>query len=197
MLPDFLTLFDWTLLVLCALLIGINKAGLRGVNIIAIPIFAGYFGGKTSTAIVLPLLVAGDICAMLVYHSKVSWKYFFKLLPAALVGIIIGMLIGHRIPDQAFRHMIAAFVLLCLVLMLLKEFRGKAFTLPDHMAAHSAAGFTGGLASMAGNAASPILSVYLLSMNLPKEVFIGTGAVFFLVINLLKMPVHLFVWDTM
>ena len=197
MLPDFLSAFDWSLLILCALLNGISRAGLRGINIIAVPIFAGYFGGKASAGILLPLLISGDIAAMFVYHSKVSWKHVIKLIPAALVGIIVGMLMGHQLPDHIFRLLIAVFVLLCLILMLLKEFRGKTFVLPDHIAAHSTVGFSGGLASMVGNAAGPIMTLYLLSMNLPKEIFIGTGAVFFLVVNLLKLPVHLFVWDTM
>lgn len=49
---------------------------------------------------------------------------------------------------------------------------------------------------MIGNAAGPIMAVYLLSMRLPKNNFIGTGAWFFLIVNLLKVPLHIFFWHT-
>ncbi|OQY33633.1 MAG: hypothetical protein B6241_07480 [Spirochaetaceae bacterium 4572_59] len=197
MLPDFLTAFDWGILVLCAMLIGLNKAGLRGVNIIVIPIFATYFGGKSSASIILPLLVAGDITAIFIYHKKISWIHFLRLLPAAMLGLIAGMILGQSISDETFRLIMAVLVLICLILMIYKEFSRTPLSLPDHWASHALGGFSGGFTTMVGNAAGPIMAVYLLSMNLPKEIFIGTGAVFFLVVNLLKIPIHLFVWKTM
>ena len=48
---------------------------------------------------------------------------------------------------------------------------------------------------MIGNAAGPVLSVYLLSMRKEKMEYIGINAWFFLVVNLLKIPVKIFVWD--
>jgi uncharacterized protein len=49
---------------------------------------------------------------------------------------------------------------------------------------------------MIGNAAGPIMALYLLSMRLPKNTYIGTGAWFFFIINLFKVPLHIFVWKT-
>jgi hypothetical protein len=49
---------------------------------------------------------------------------------------------------------------------------------------------------MIGNATGPILSLYLLAMRIPKYVFIGTGAWFYLLVNLFKVPLHIFVWKT-
>ena len=40
------------------------------------------------------------------------------------------------------------------------------------------------------------MALYLLSMRLPKNVYIGTGAWFFLIINLFKIPFHIYVWET-
>ena len=48
---------------------------------------------------------------------------------------------------------------------------------------------------MIGNAAGPVLSVYLLSMRKEKMEYIGINAWFFLVVNLLKVPLQIFVWD--
>ena len=47
---------------------------------------------------------------------------------------------------------------------------------------------------MIGNAAGPIMSVFLLSVRLPKKSFVGTAAWFFMIINFLKLPLQYFVW---
>ena len=57
-------------------------------------------------------------------------------------------------------------------------------------------GITGGFSTMIGNTAGPIMSLYLLAIQLPKNVLIGTGAWFFMLINLFKIPFHIFVWET-
>jgi uncharacterized membrane protein YfcA len=49
---------------------------------------------------------------------------------------------------------------------------------------------------MVGNAAGPITTLYLLSMGLSKNQFIGTGAWFFFVVNVLKVPLHIIFWET-
>jgi uncharacterized membrane protein YfcA len=49
---------------------------------------------------------------------------------------------------------------------------------------------------MIGNAAGPVMSLYLLSIHLPKNKFIGTAAWFFLIINVIKVPFHVFSWHT-
>ena len=49
---------------------------------------------------------------------------------------------------------------------------------------------------MIGNAAGPVMSIYFLSRNLPKNSFIGTSAWFFLLVNVFKVPFHIGVWQT-
>lgn len=188
---------DWFLLALGAAMLGLDKSGLRGVSIIVVPLFASYFGGKTSASIVLPLLITGDICAVIIYRNKVKLSYLKKMLPAAVAGIAAGMFLGNIVPDSTFKLIMACLVLICLILMVVKEFGKRELTLPDTMAAHSISGFAGGLSSMMGNAAGPIMSIYLLSLNLQKEFFIGTGALFFFIINLLKLPVQALVWQSL
>jgi uncharacterized membrane protein YfcA len=46
------------------------------------------------------------------------------------------------------------------------------------------AGFT----TIVSNAAGPLMVIYLLAMRLPKMEYMGTGAVFFLLLNLFKIP---------
>jgi uncharacterized membrane protein YfcA len=55
-------------------------------------------------------------------------------------------------------------------------------------------GVLGGFSTMIGNSAGPIMSVFLLSVKLPKESFVGTAAWFFLIVNYLKVPLQAFAW---
>jgi uncharacterized membrane protein YfcA len=194
---DALHLKDWIILALCVTTIGLNKAGLRGVNIIVIPVFASYFGGTRSASTVLPLLLMGDLISVYYYRKSIEWSYLKRLLPSTLLGLAAGMVLGKTVPDRVFIMVMAAFIAICLVLMVYKEFGTRDLSLPDHPLAHGTAGFAGGFSTMVGNAAAPIMALYLLSMNLPKTIFIGTGAVFFMVVNLLKIPVHTMVWGSL
>ena len=56
-------------------------------------------------------------------------------------------------------------------------------------------GVTGGFATMIGNVAGPVFAIYLLSLNLPKNNFIGTTAWFFAIINIIKLPLQILVWQ--
>ena len=51
-----------------------------------------------------------------------------------------------------------------------------------------AAGAGAGFATMTANAAGPVMTLYLLMAGLPKLQMLGTGAWFFLVVNLMKVP---------
>jgi uncharacterized membrane protein YfcA len=72
----------------------------------------------------------------------------------------------------------------------------KSKKIPDNWWFAGILGLTGGFTTMIGNAAGPVMSLYLLSMHLPKNKFIGTAAWFFLIINVLKIPFHVFSWHT-
>ncbi|HUH48054.1 MAG TPA: TSUP family transporter, partial [Arenibacter sp.] len=39
-------------------------------------------------------------------------------------------------------------------------------------------------------------NIYFLAMRLPKNEFIGTAAWLFFIVNLIKLPFHIFVWKT-
>lgn len=47
---------------------------------------------------------------------------------------------------------------------------------------------TAGFTTMVANAAGPVMILYLLAMRLPKLVFVGTAAWYFMALNLFKLP---------
>ncbi|MFC2087354.1 TSUP family transporter, partial [Bacteroidota bacterium] len=105
--PEIITQFTLTpgnilLFFLSALLIGMAKAGISGVGLLVVPILAGIFGGKPSTGILLPMLIMADIFAVLYYHRHAEWKHIVRLLPFAIIGIFIALLIGNYVTGKVF-----------------------------------------------------------------------------------------------
>jgi hypothetical protein len=191
-----LSVVGWLLFMLCGLLLGMAKTGLSGAGLIVVPLMAGIFGGRESVGIVLPMLIVADVFAVNYYNRHANWQYVFKLIPWALAGIIAGLLFGKAINDKAFKETIAILVIAGIVLMIWQDLKRNHIRIPDKLWFAALLGIAGGFTSMVGNAAGPIFTLYLLSMRLPKNSFIGTGAWFYFIMNLMKMPFHIFVWGT-
>ncbi len=186
----------WFITLGSAWLVGVSKSGLKGIAMVTIPTLAHFYGGMASAGILVPFLVFGDMFAIRYYYKSLQWKHIKKLYPYALAGIALALVVGKMITDDQFRHIIAISVLLCLVLIFFRDYSGTSdgFTQKNWFA--RTLGVTGGFATMIGNAAGPIFNLYLLSMRLPKKSFIATGAVFYISLNLLKIPLHILVWDS-
>ena len=178
-----------------ALLIGMAKTGVHGAGMLAVPLLAIVYGGKASSGIMLPMLVIADVMGVWYYHRHASFKHLKILFPWAAVGVIAGSWAGSFIPEDLFRIIMAITIFLSLIVMVWLELGGKE-KVPDNIYFGIAAGFLAGFTSMVGNLAGTVMVIYFLSMRLPKNVFIGTTAWFFMVVNWFKVPFHVWVWHT-
>jgi len=52
---------EWTIIMVCGMLIGMSKVGVPGVSMIVVPALAFIFGAKQSTGVLLPILMMADI----------------------------------------------------------------------------------------------------------------------------------------
>ncbi len=190
-----LNLTELLLIILCAVLIGMSKTGISGAGLAVVPIMAYIFGGKLSTGIVLPMLSMADIFAVAYYHRHASWKYILRLLPWTVGGIFIGIYVGDMISDAVFKDIMGIIVVISVGILVWRDMK-KAVSVPGGTLFPAVMGLAGGFATMIGNAAGAIMALYLLSMRLPKNEYIGTGAWFFMIINLFKIPFHIFIWET-
>ena len=190
------TLLQWLLLFCCAALIGLSKVGVPGISLFVVPVLALIFGGKASTGILLPILMMADWFGVGYYHRHAQWNYLWKLFPWALAGIGIALWVGEIINDEWFKNIIAVMVFVCIGLLFWKDLKKGSNIFPDTWWFAAAMGILGGFATMIGNVAGPIFAIYMLAMHLPKNNFIGTGAWFFLITNLIKFPLHIFIWKT-
>lgn len=189
-----LSIWQWIWVIISALLVGFSKTGISGFLMPVIPIIATVFGGKESTGIILPLLIIGDVFALYYYNRHAKWNDIKKLLPWSILGLIIGVIVGNYINDKQFKMVISISVLLCLFTVIYTEKKGESLNIPQNKWVYALAGIITGFTSMIGNAAGPIFSVYLLSMNFKKNDFMGTTAWFFFLINLAKVPLQILFW---
>lgn len=186
--PD-LPPLSWLLLLVGGFAVGVSKSGLAGVSLVQVLAFAVVFGAKQSTGVLLPLLVVGDCCAVWLVGRDVVWSYVAKLLPPALVGVVIGWLLLGRLDEAAFRPFIGTLVLALCGGQLLRMWRGDLFANVPHTRAFAwGTGILSGIATMLANAAGPIVALYLLAVSLPKNRLVATAAWFFLILNLTKIP---------
>jgi len=185
---------EWAILGMVALFIGMAKTGVHGAGMMSIPVLANVFGGQLSSGIMLPILVMADLIGVWYYHRHASWKHLKRLFPWAAAGVVIGTLTGQFIDDALFRILMASIIYVSLGIMLWLE--KNADRVPDTPGFAGASGVAGGFTSMVLNLANSVMAVYFLSVRLPKNIFIGTTAWFFLVLNWFKVPFHVWVWKT-
>ena len=194
MMIDTLTAVQWLVLILSAMCIGMSKTGVQGMMLLIVPFMAMSFGAKESTGLILPMLCMADIVAVAYYKRIADWKIVLKLLPTAILGFFVAIAVDSLVPAAQFKKLMGWTLALALVVMFWNEFRGGENRFMNKWWYSAVFGLLGGFTTMIGNAAGPVMAVYLLSMRKDKMSYVGINAWFFLVVNLLKVPLQLFVW---
>jgi len=189
------SIIGWSLVIGCSVLWGASKAGIKGVATIAVPLMAYVFGSKASTGIVLPMLIIADVMAVIYYNRHAQWNVLVKILPWTMLGVMLGVWAGDKMNEEAFKNVMAVLIVISIGIMFWWE-RRKSASVPDFWWFAAAMGIAAGFTTMIGNLAGAIVTIYLLAMHMPKDQFIGTGAWFFMIINVFKVPMHVVFWGT-
>jgi hypothetical protein len=182
---------QWSCAVLGALMVGISKAGITGLSILSVALFTHVFpSSKQASGLVLPLLIFGDCVAVLTYRSHTQWRYLWKLMPWTAAGVILGYFALGHISDKAARSMIGLIIVSLCILGYWRRYRRTQPESPAawHISLAAAVGVTAGFITLVANAAGPLMAIYLVAMRMPKMQFVGTAAVFFMALNLFKVP---------
>ena len=195
------TLYDlsamgWCVAIFCGVVVGMSKCGLAGLGSLAVPLMATVFPAKLSTGALLPVLIIGDAMGVTHFNRHADWRLLTRLMPAALVGIVIGYLLMRQdwVDDRGIRVSIGVLVLVLLALNALRERFLALLPIGQDQSGWPSLviaivfGVIAGITTMLANAAGPIMLIYLLAMRLPKDAFIGTSAWYFMVLNWCKVP---------
>lgn len=171
------------------LLFGISKGGFGGgLGTAAVPLMALVISPVQAAAILLPILCVMDIVALWKFRGKWVWPELTILLPASLLGILIGTLLFEYMSAAVVR-LIVGFVAITFTLHFwINKKRSRNSELADYprsfgLLGGSVAGFT----SFVAHSGGPPISMYLLRRPLDRTDFAATSIVFFAVVNYAKL----------
>jgi hypothetical protein len=182
----------WFFAALGAFMVGVSKAGITGLSILSIALFNHVFpSSKQASGLVLPLLIFGDFVAVFSYRKHTQWHYLWRLFPWTGAGVVLGYFTLGRISDHTARILIGWIIVALAFLSFWRKYvsappeeKAAAF----HWSVGAAIGVTAGFITLVANAAGPLMAIYLVAMRLPKMQYVGTAAVFFMLLNLFKVP---------
>ncbi|WP_405939898.1 sulfite exporter TauE/SafE family protein [Streptomyces sp. NBC_00726] len=198
---DTLTLWQLAALAAASALVGFSKTAVSGANTISLAVFAAVLPARESTGVLLPILIAGDVLAVLVYRRHAHWPTLLRLFPAVAAGVVAGTLFMMWADDATVRTSIGAILVFMAGITVWRRRRAEAVAEPgaepgaddrpptagERLKARSY-GVLGGFTTMVANAGGPVMSLYLLSAGFRKLGFLGTSASFFLIVNTSKVP---------
>ncbi|MFI9584296.1 sulfite exporter TauE/SafE family protein [Streptomyces sp. NPDC052236] len=193
---------NWELVALAAAaaLVGFSKTAVSGANTVSLAIFAAVLPARESTGVLLPLLIVGDVFAVLIYRRHAHWPTLLRLFPAVVAGVLVGAVFMLWADDDAVRTSIGAILLLMSAVTMWGRRPGAAEPLaaPQDQGDEGGVGggrlkarsygVLGGFTTMVANAGGPVMSLYLISTGFRKLGFLGTAAWFFLIVNTSKVP---------
>ncbi|MEO0438207.1 MAG: sulfite exporter TauE/SafE family protein [Pseudomonadota bacterium] len=171
------------------LLYGIAKGGFGGaIAILAVPLMSFVMPPTRAAAILLPILVLMDFVVVYSYRSDFDKTALKLLLPGGLIGVAAGWIFADAM-NEALTRVFVGSVAIVFGLQFL-------FALRSTQSSVHSAGFATLFGTMAGftsfsiHAGGPPFAMYLMPKRLPPVVYAGTAGIFFLVVNLAKLPAY-------
>jgi len=197
----------WLLVGFSVFLIGLTKSGFgSGAGLMSIPLIVIAMtripgrGSDAALGLMLPLLLIGDLIAVYQYRHLFSLNIVKRLLVGTILGVVIGGLLLWWLKHQKSERLASALIEIevgCESMLLVgvhfyQIWRGKARKLlPEPLRGMLTGGFAA-ISSTLAHAAGPIVTLYLLPLGIDRALFVGTSAIYFIMLNAMKLPVYWF-----
>jgi hypothetical protein len=171
------------------ILLGLSKGGFSGVGMLSLPLMALFISPIQAAAITLPILVVQDVVSVWAFRRNWDRRNVAILLAGALVGVLLGYLLAARVSDAAVKLAVGTISVFFALRRLVLE-RGRTNAVPSSATVPRGLfwGLVTGFTSMIAHAGGPPFQIYILPQRLPRDVFVGTGAILFALINWMKVP---------
>ena len=172
----------WGLAIIGVLLTGISKSGFAGgAGVIAVPLLSLVIPVPVAAALMLPLLIVMDTKSMHYYWRSVHWQELKTIAPVALIGIVAGAYLLGELPSNVLQILLGIF---CIAFASWKKLTPLLGRLPY---AGLFWGAVSGLTSTLLHSGGPPINIYLATRQLPKRNWLATAAVFFAIMNVIKI----------
>ncbi|HEC22993.1 MAG TPA: sulfite exporter TauE/SafE family protein [Chloroflexi bacterium] len=187
-----LTIF-FAMTAVVAFLIGLSKGGLGGsLGALATPMMALVMPADQVIGLVLPVLMFADIFAVALHWRRWDRRLVLLLIPGSVLGVTIGTLFITNAPTGTLRTALGIIVLIFTVYKVFEKrilgslkYEGKDW---HGLLAGTVTGFSSALAHTGG----PPVSIYLLMQDVTPRVFVATSAIFFFLLNWIKVPYYFY-----
>jgi len=195
----------WLLVCFAVFFIGITKSGFgSGVGLLIVPATAlalshTPYKFEGALGLLLPLLIVGDLIAIWQYRHLFSLTIVRKLLPSTAIGVVIGSLMlwwfgthEQKVAEALIKTEIGLESVALVGLHFYRVWRGqRELYVPKPIHSHVVGG-TAAVSSTMAHAAGPIIALYLLPQKLDRQLFVGTCAIYFGILNNAKLPGYYF-----
>ncbi|MEI8145186.1 MAG: sulfite exporter TauE/SafE family protein [Alphaproteobacteria bacterium] len=172
-------------------LLGLSKGGFSGVGILSMPLIALVIPPVQAAAIMLPVLMAQDVVTVWSYRKTWDKASLTHLVPGALLGIAAGYVFATVVPESVVRVLIGLIAIgFCLDHWVRPSAAGLAAR-PHDWRSGTILGAASGYTSFVIHVGGPPFNMYTIPRGLDRDTFVGTAAVFFAFVNLVKLPAFL------
>ena len=177
---------------IAVILLGLGKGGFAGFGALGTPLLALVAGPVEGAAIVLPILILQDVVGVWAFRRSWDRATLALMLPAAAIGIVIAYGFAARLPEAGMQILLGLISVLFAARSLWLQ-RGGRVPTPAHPPRWFGflMGIMAGVTSQIAHAGQPPFHVYVLPKRLPRDVLVGTTAIFFAVVNWIKVPAYL------
>lgn len=175
--------------------IGLAKSSIPAAATMPVGLFALVIPAKLSVGAILPLLILGDIMALLAFRKSARWDIVIRILPSVFVGMVIGYFILAWSTSREVAYLIGFILIFTAIYEIRKRMKREQLSVDQKSNVRQRSkviaqlmGALVGIMTMTANSAGPIFSLYLLQLQLPMQTFVGTNSWLFFIINVSKLP---------
>lgn len=173
-------------------LLGLAKGGFSGLGLLSLPLMALVVSPVQAAAITLPILIVQDVVSVWAYRHAWDKRNVVLLVTGALSGILMGYLLAARVPDEAVKLAVGVISISFAVRRMILERRAvPPAAAPADTPRGLFWGWVTGFTSMIAHAGGPPFQIYVMPQKLPRDVFVGTGAIVFAILNWIKVPPYM------
>ena len=180
--------YFYALAIPAVILMGLAKGGLAGVGNAGTPMMALAVSPVQAASIALPILIIQDVVGVWAFRKTFDKSILKLMLPCAAVGILCGYAFARYTPLAALELLLGVISVGFGLQRLWAERHAVAPEKPPPVWVGAICGVAAGFTSQIANAGSPPFQIYILPRRLPRDIMIGTTAIFFATVNWLKVP---------
>ena len=170
------------------ILLGLAKGGFAGIGILGVPLMALVISPVQAAAILLPILLVQDVVSVWVFRRARNNAVLARMLPGAAIGVVAGYMLAALVSVAMVELAVGLITLVFAVQRM--RIGADAIASTAHSWTGVPMGAAAGFTSQIGHAGGPPFQMHVLPMQLDRDTFIGTSAIFFAAVNCMKVPAY-------